>query len=707
MSQRRYLEFELRGHPGNVDTVLNRFNAGLSNTQNNLRRTQRDLGLMDRQLLAIGTTLRYAFAGSIVFGITGLVSRLGEFESTLGRIEARSAQIRDGNLVTMGGRIEEIGNQAMKTAVQFGIATEDVQRYQDRFWSSFDPPGGAQARIRSMQGFVQQIAMLRRVLGPEAGDPEALAGGIAGFVHGIPGGSRNITGSTRRVANLIGYTTWRSPVITGGDVTRDIGRLGSAQTAMRLTPEQLFAVYGAASMRGGSPAVIGRGVTQLLSAELLKPQTEQQKAAFSQMGLPTDPNMLRQMGGWNVLMKMMRAVGGTRVSRQQAQILGTTEDPEEAIAAAGVQGPNITLASQAFGRMESFRQFLNLLSLGPNALDEWLRSLKQATRNNFLAQQDAIVGRRTWQQEFVEARRVIGLQAVRGLAWPMRELVSDPTSFIAQEAAGHPRATQGVMAGGATVAATLALNRLTGGRILRGAGRFARGLNFLGGAAREAASQALTLEAMPNLITGGEQLGGRANPLWVMIHPASWYVSSTGGAPWMNPAMQTPKGGPGRLARWGRRVIGAGGWGARIGGAAALAVPPLAAEAWEQLYGDDPEVPPGHPLLERYQVPQASGFGWAGRRGTSAAGAKIAGAFAQGNITADIAEARLRGLERRGGRQAVEVSGQASVDVTVRMVDAQGRPITTEKAKGVPVRLWSANQAPTSRGRSRQRGGSR
>src|SRR5205823_1010981 len=89
-------------------------------------------------------------------------------------------------------------------------------------------------------------------LGGEVGDPQALAGGISGFIQGMGRNAvRNPGRSAARLSDIIAEVIKRSPTILGTDITRDIGRLGAAQTAMNMTPEQIFAVYGAAAMRGG------------------------------------------------------------------------------------------------------------------------------------------------------------------------------------------------------------------------------------------------------------------------------------------------------------------------------------------------------------------------------------------------------------------------------------------------------------------------
>jgi hypothetical protein len=660
MSTKRYLEFEIRGSPGNIDSVFNRFNLGLSQVGQRVGSSQRQLGLWDQQIRAIGTTLRYAFAGSVVFGITGAIQTLGDFNVKLGEIEGLAARLdQQGHLQRIGGQIDEIGRFARQTALQWGIATEDILGYTNRFWSSFEPSGNQRHRMQEMRDFVSQIAILRRALGGEAGDPEQLAGGIAGFIRGIPGGTRNIGASTRRVSNIVSEVTRLSPVITGTDISRDIGRLGAAQTAMRMTPEELFSVYGLASQAGGSPSVIGRGVTQLLSNALLRPRTTEEKEAFAQMGLPTDANALRQMGGMAVLTQMLRRTGKVSLSGAQANAVGTTDDPTEAIT--GISGGNISLASRALGRPEAFRQFIILASQGVDALERYQRTLVDGEKTNRVLQRAQIVQSHNVVNTMGEARRQLGLSAIQTIQWPYENIVGRPMIGAAGLAIDHPRIAQGATAVVGGVAAASALSRLIGGKGLlsRIGGKAFKGLRGVVGAD-------LAMEAAPNLVSGQHADGTRANPIWVMIHPASWYVGSPGG-------MGAPtSSSPGSGGLWNKLknnpwFLPAAGVSATVAATAGVG------------YG-----------LDRFEKKYMPGF-----------------------ANTDNSKGFLYPFDqifqhRNGGhKEPVPIEGNANLDLTIRLVDAQGRTIKIEQGKGVPVKLWGAGTPPTSRGKARDPRGTR
>jgi hypothetical protein len=577
---------------------------------------------------------------------------------------------------------------------------DSIQQYQSRFASAgFNVPGGVRGQTRQMREFVQEMAALQMMMGREAGDPQALAGGIAGMIRGIPGGQRNIGDSTRRIANIIAYVTAESPVITGTDIARDIGRLSAAQTAMAMTPEEVFAVYGLASASGGSGAVIGRGIAQLLGSEIMRPQTPDQIKAFQTAGLPTTAQGLRgyrkgeRTGGIAVLEQMMEAVGTGTIANPAA--LGNEGlSDEEALRAAGVSGMNMNLASAMFGRQESFRQFLNLMANGgPKALEQFISSMGKAQDANLARQREDEAQRFRMMARFNIARENIGLSLVRGVQWPLENFVARPTIATADFLNNHRTTTQVGASAVLGAGAVAALSRLTGGRALGRVGRLAGRVT---GVTRELAAGALQAEATPAVLAGGETTGTRADPFWVILHPYSWSVGTPGGG------LGGGGGGPGGLPP--AIPFGIGKYALRGGVGAALLTSPLwvrEIQDWQQgremASGRARKVRGNHPLLQSFAKPRGLGM----TRGRSDAQQDIISAFNAKKIGEDRAESLLRALDTSIGKNAggVSFAPNGKMDVVVKMVDDKGNVIATQEKAGVPVKWWGAgSKFPTSGG---------
>lgn len=699
MSTRRRIEFELVGNAGSIEAVLNRLNSGITRTGYGARGLNRDLGMVEKQLMAIGTTARYALAGSLVFGITGAISKLAQFESQLGTVAslAGSLDSRSGRYTAPGDSfIERVGDQAVLTSNKLGIAVDDIQNYMTRFFSAFDLDRmGGRQKLAALGQFVDEVGRLQAMLGPEAGDPQQLAGGIAGLVRQIPGGGRNIGKTTNRVANLVSLMLATTPNITGRDVARDIGRVGATMQIANMSPEQAFAVWSIAGRAGGSSSVIGRGVSQLLGTSLLNPSTPAQMKAFSQAGLPTDPTTLRNMGGMRVLSQMLRAVAprGARV-RNPAALNDENLDDTTGIAASGTKGINLTLLYNLLGRQESVRQFIALIAQGGvPALQQQIKLQEKANKNNAVRErEEAAIRRRALLAAGMSAAN-LPLTLMRGFRWPLEHLAAPPIIATSNAATRHPGITH---AAEYTIGAALGV---AGARKL--IGRFKRG--GIGGAASGAAGAAIAAEEMSSLVGGGATDGTRAKPYWVMISPASWMVGTPGG--FGSPVPGTP----GSSSSLMKKLFGGGVAGAKSLGfkglgvaGAALAIP----ESWNwlmgQFQGNTRAIPKGHPLLSRFSDNQFAGGLNPGRM-PSGAEQSVLNQFANNMIGTPRAEALLRLLESRRGAGVAGAQfsrTEGSMDVTVRLVDSQGRTIGVQKKGGVPVKMWPATGTPTAQGKS-------
>lgn len=703
MSYKQRVEAEFTGNASGFMAAVNQVQSGITRVGSGFRGGTRDGSLFANQLKAIGTTARYYLAGQLVFGVTSAISSLADFKGQLGEIDSLAGKITgNGNFQGLGDQLATVGSSAILTANSVGIATGDVEQYMTRFFSSFDPPGGAKQKIKVMNQFVTEMARLQAMMGSEAGDPQALAGGVAGFINSIPGGRKNIGANTHRVANLIAFLTKETPNITGQNVATDVGRIGAGMQLANMTPEQVFALWGVAAKAGGSPSVIGRGIAQLVGTSLMHPKSPAQLQAFQMAGLPTDPTQLRAMGGMNVVFKLLQSATTGKVRFSKSALNDPDADPATAIEGAGVSGINLTQLYNMFGRQESVRQFVNILGQGGvKAIKDYMAAQEKAKKQNLAWQrEDAAIRQRTLLR-FGVARNTFGISAMNGMSWPLEHMIADPTIAVSNFAARHTTATQAAVGGAFGLAATRSVNRLLGGRMFRGAGRFGKFLGAAGAIQQEALSSAISKEELPAAISGGKTDGSRGNPYWVIISPLSWAVGSPGG--FMSPTGKTgvtedikKYGGWGAalFARYGSKAVsGLKGAGSamELFGAQAPAIPDMIAI----LQGKDP-----------FSDPRTKGMKnlahfWK-NSGTPLENS-IVDRVSKNKLTPQAAERRLAALasigDRARGVQHIAVTGEANGTFLVKMVDDHGNVIATVKEKGVPVKLWGAKQFPSSGGK--------
>lgn len=671
MSSVRRLGVEFYGNASGFISASNRVFYGTNRVAQGFRSAARDSNLLSNQVKAMGTTMRYAFAGQVVFGVVAALGRLKDFEVQLGTINSLAGQIdRQGKLRGIGSTLDDLGSDAILTANKFGVATTDIETYMERFYSSFQPGNRSK---QAMKGLADQwastIAGLQAILGTEAGDPSELGGGIAGFIAAIPGGKNNLGQSMSRIANLIAYITSATPNIKGTDISRDIGRMGSVMKLARLSPEELFALWGTAAEKGGSASVIGRGITQLAGASIMHPKSPEQLAAFGQAGLPTDPNQLRKLGGFAVIEKLLTHAANGPGNK-----------------------PDVSFLFNAFGRQESVRQFVNLLGKeGPDALKRFLKGLQQAEKQNLYQQRVDLAMQRRGLAQLSESFQNIGLSLVRGLEGPLGA-VGVGVKFLSDELAKHRTLTKAAVGVGVTLASSRALAKLgafnganrwlgraesqAGAAGLTGRMKWAgRGLKLLSGmsaAERAAASAALMTEEAPAVLAGGAADGSRANPYWVIISPWSWSVGSPGGD---NPFSQTNPNNPGGTKL--PPVIAGGKFGRFVKGGLLAAGTVIGADlAWK--YGNKVGNylnGGGHPYLDPKNMTPAQRAKW------------NAGQWV------DIPHKKSGALDfamRRAVQLPHSIRIHGAVDVTTKMTDKNGQVVAIGKAQA-PVQLWGPN----------------
>lgn len=675
----RRIQVDVVGNVGGFNAAMNSVLATTTRVGAGFRRSSRDASLLSNQMKAIGTTARYYIAGQLIFGVAAGIRKLGEFKTQLGQVDALAAQLnKKGELVGLGKQLDDVGSQAILMSNKFGIAVGDVQSYMQRFFSSFDPPGGSKQRIQEMSVYTTALLNLSTAIGTEAGDPGKLAGGLTGLINAMPGGRKSPGKTAGDVADMFAVLLRNTPALTGADIASAAGRMASAKSLAKMSVPEIMSAFGVAAQTGGSPAVMIRGMTQLLGASLLRPTKPESLATYQAAGLPTDPNALAAMGGQKVLEKLVQFVEGGKRGKDKENF-------------------NLTAVYKAFSRQESVRQFVNLLAQdGVKGLRDFKKSLDEGTKGNMAKK---MADQRLKQSTLLRmdaARSNLGLSLVGGANWPLEHLLADPIIAVSNAAAKHRTTTQAVMGGALSLGAASALRRLgvfsnLGGKF----GKLGKGVGLLGAAQRTAIGGALTTEALPGAIAGLAVDGSRGNPFWVIIHPLSWSVGSPGGL--SQPIGDSPLlGKKSMFNKYGK-------YAPMAGAMAALVASPIVAQEIAQVFAKDDVssgkargLSSGFPLLSKF-AKSIRGSGMSGsffQDHPSTAQQQILDAYTKRYISAQTAESRLAKLE-------------GTLDVTMKLTDEQGRNLGKATVRGVPVKLWNAKQFPTAKGKPGSRKGGR
>jgi hypothetical protein len=515
------------------------------------------------------------------------------------------------------------------------------------------------------------------------------------LINALPGGRNHPGSSANTIANYFAALLRETPSLTGADIATAAGRFASAKSLANMSVPQILSTFGVAAQTGGSPAVIIRGITQLLGQSLLHPTRPASLNTYAAAGLPTDPNSLAKLGGQRVLEALINYVApnGLNLSKEQRGRLATANKTT----LSGLVGGQINLDAiyNAFSRQESVRQFVNLIANGGvPALRAFNKSLETANKNQIAQQMASARLRQSLLVRMQTASTNAGIALLAGADWPLENLVARPAIFASNEAIKHPLATK------IGVSTALGLGAANALRRFGAFGRVGKLLGLAGGIETAAVGQAISKEELPNAITGGATDGTRANPFWVIISPLSWSVGQPGGALGGTGGDGTPA----VLAKGGRFGLAA-----RVFGSAAAAFV-LGKGGYD--YFSNPAAAPksGH------------GWAWALSHPVGDVNETLADLFGRGNRSISFGVlSKLKGLDpahqsaalkaiQAAGLQNANISrvvfeGNPKADLTIKFVDKDGKTLTVQEHKGVPI-IPKAKTFPSAQGKAGSRKGS-
>lgn len=676
--------------------------------------SSRKMGIWGRQMQAMATTLRYAFAGAVIYGVAKAITGLGDFEKQLGAIDSLVGTVGANNKWDrLSVNIEKIGDAALLTSNKYGVAISDIQSAQQRFASTFSRsdkslfasgPGGAAKYTKEMNDYVDTLARLQLIA--EGASTEQMGNAVGGFASAM--NIKNPGAFAKRFLNMWAYVRAQTPTLTGEDLSRDVGMLGQAAQTTGMTPQQIMALYGIAQESGGNPATTSRAFGQLMRASLLHPIKKESKAAYQAAVGTSDPTALRKLGGLEVIRRLLAYVAphGTTMSKAQKRTLADeTLDPGEAAQEARLRGVNLTRAYSLFGRTESTRGFLSLLAQGgPDAIKKFIKGLSDAERDMLGIAQTNQANERNYWNRLKTAQANLPMQLIRGPLAPIIAGMARGMKRASDFTVHHPDAAR-IAVGGA-------IGAVAAGRLLMGTGVLGKLPGPLGRFLGRNANRAGAMVAGSGLgAFDTKALGTRSDPLWVVIDPISWLMPAAPDG--MGGGSSTIVGGTGgknsilKKAPW--LLAGTG-----LGTAAALAgggMAGLGVLAWldsrsNQTTKDMTAFGTSHKWSRNILNKMFAGQKLTDPERQALAYINIAsgaGSSGRGKEYAKKAHDVLMDQQNRGGGsfQNVQIEGNIGATVVVKLVDSKGRALTEERVH-VPVTKLPVNpNNPQSRGKKK------
>jgi hypothetical protein len=657
---------------GNTIAVMNQVAGGMTNIGRASMHAQRQSSLWNQQMRAIGTTMRYALAGTAVFGMTRMINTLRETQrqfaliGVLGNFDEMMGSTREADKA-----LSDLYTNAQRGSMEALVPVNDFNNALVNLYSTVQgvqPDAAVQMVTEIAKG-----AQLAQV------PVEDLTRAVTGMAQAFEGGGRRTPAQLAPYIRGFQALTAQAPggIAFGPQFIQQLPNLAATARFAAFTPEQMMGLYLTSLRTGATPATAGRGL-QYLMQSIGVPQSKEAARALRKAGVT--PESVQREGGMATLNKIMafarsqgitpraeKTLGG--LTEEQADILETTS-PEQAARTLGISGKGLEWMSQAIGRIHGIRTLVTLAAQTQdpknNQMVKDLETISRAMDDTQYAQSEFA---RAWDrfakdqplQAAAVSVDVIRRQMVEAFETPINALSRGLTKF-GSLAISDPEKTQTAVQVGGGLLAAYGLSRF----FLRGRGKGMR-LPGVGGLVGGAL-------AAQGAIAGGAPTGSMQNPFYVVV----LYQLGGGGT------SVVPAPGPGGRARgrFGRLRRVARGARGIIGGAAT------------------------------WTAARAGGFTRMGRfarfgpfAGIGAGAAALA--FPEDIATENPLVMRARDLERQGrlpafqniaGARRRQVEGRAVMTLNLNLRKPDG---SIERRRiHVPMELWNKGPVRSNRGKA-------
>lgn len=516
---------------------------GFGRIGNSINQNTRLSERLNAQWRALGTTIRYAIAGTVVFGLARMVTQLKDVQQQLGLIQAIGSQAGGGQFglgrALDTKKVDALGKQLQRTANESLQPINEVNDATINFLST----------VQNVN--LGELPTIIRTLGIAAKFSQApvedltKAATTMNIAFGRANNQRNIAEFSRQFFALTAIAPGGRTA--GHEITQQMGPLSSifqlapGRNARAAQAQQMSLTLGALRF-GGTPATAMRGLTFFLQS-LVQPATPAAKSALAGIGIT--PQFVQQRGVYAAAMKFLRHIRGvrnpSRLAAMDEEALGNIEDTGGNLP--GIPASQSQFLRTALGRIHGIRAAVILSSQlsrrgGVQSLAEDLKIMQQAQDNEL---KDALNMAKQWQNFRNRAKLQEAAIAVNTMSLQVAQIFEPVLNFVARHgitgpahfAQRHETATKGVVLGGAGLLAALGLGRV----FARGALANIPGIGGMlaGGSIGNRFVQANAIQAA---ISGNAGLGATPqNPMYVTIVGQLF-----GGGGGLGPGRSTPFG---------------------------------------------------------------------------------------------------------------------------------------------------------------------
>lgn len=482
---------------------------------------------LNAQWRAIGTTIRYAIAGTAVFGLTRMVGQLKEVQRQMGLISSIAETAGGAPLV--GQQLTNLMNETQAGAVAAITPINDYNNAVINLLSTVQ--GIPQNQITPIVTEISRAAQLAQVSAEDA----TKAFTTMNVAFGRPTNLPNI----RKMAQEFFILTREAPggVAAGQQIITQLGQLAQVTRAAHGTPEDMFSLLLSSLRAGIPPAQTGRGLQYLLQTLALPgSQAKPSQEALASVGIVPASNMPLQQRLARVFGRARRlGIRGDlgRLKNLDEETLGDLEaqGTTGGLGQLGITGRGAEFLGTIFRRIHALRTALAIsgqIDVGQAQSD--LDVMQEAAQGHVSAINDLS---KAWKRFEKRAKLQAASVALDAMSLQVAQVFEPILNFTADRIMGgvqfaqrHRDLTKAAVIGGGTFAAAIGASRLLGlgnmsaasplGYIVNRLPRPVR--RFLGGAGPGVGQALVAANAIQASISGNAAIGGSPqNPLYVVV----------------------------------------------------------------------------------------------------------------------------------------------------------------------------------------------
>jgi hypothetical protein len=684
-----------------------------------------EVSLLEKQTRAFGTTIRYAFAGSVLFGMTSMIGKLNELQQQMG-LMAAIAGPSGTNL--RGGVLSDMEDEIIEKSVEARTSVSELNAATINFLSTVQKADPA-----TLPDIVSQIGLTAKISQTPTEDlTKAMT--TMNVAAGRHNNLRNLNGELRQWFHLI--STAPGGIAAAPQIAQQLGPLAAVMMGLGpSTPEQMMGLALGSLKFGATPSVALRGL-QYFTQSLFQPPSEQSKEALKRAGF--SPERLQKEGPARFILDYLQYVsklGKTSVTKgglQRLTALGQAADftgQEELMPNINIEGLSpraLEFMRTTLGRIHGIRTAAVLLrQIDPNgplpSIQELIKQMDNLNKGVGNDAKDLEQAQKDYQNQTPLLGAATALDALRvTISRDLQAILNPAARGItagAQALQDRPNLRTGLEIGVGTLLASMGIGAAMGGKV--GVGRFLGKFRGVAGqtvvtgmAARDIADVGLGASPMNPLyvivvgqIFGGQGPGGGRS----IVEDAA----KVGGAAWLWRTIRTK--GPGALTKFGIPFTAA--WMASdwVGGFLGLDKKPdiFSFRNWKQglgdLFGGDEGMARWQRLSERRgKFPRLWRFA-TGLDKPSPSEQHVLNQFGAGQMKMFKAEERLKRISMRERFDELNrinslsptgmFKAEGEIDININMKSPTGK--TTTKRKKLSASVYSGGKVPTARGRKK------